>query len=177
MKKGRAVPYSPQSMQVYLQKSFSSLLWHTSITRKMSKKRNPQNFDSEDTKPFSRIWTRSSTSLCWILVLKTKVVKDPFFSLKRQLKEAQQRKESVSSNRKMGTSSSHFSPRNGPFMLWSELVIWMKKSKPRQSQKWNQNIGACYTTTSGTHLVVSVGWRYMVRTALPSWLRGSRQFP
>lgn len=49
MKKERAVPYSPQSMQVYLQKSFSSLLWHTSITRKMSKKRNPQNFDSEDT--------------------------------------------------------------------------------------------------------------------------------
>lgn len=121
--KGKSSALFPSKNAGLFAKSFSSLLWHTSITRKMNKKRNPQNSDSEDTRPFPRIWTRSSTSLCWILVLKTKVVKDPFFSLKTQLKEAQQRKESVSSHQEMGTSFFHFSPRNDPYAVkWASYI-------------------------------------------------------
>lgn len=47
-KKERAMPPTAQSMQIYLQRSFSSLLWHTSVTRKTSQKRT-QTKESEDT--------------------------------------------------------------------------------------------------------------------------------
>lgn len=137
-KKERAVSPTPQCMQVYLQRSSSSLLWHTSIMRKTSKKRNPDNFDSVDTRPsFSRSWTGSPTSPCWILVLKTKVMRDHYL-LKRQLKGSWQRKKSVSSHKQMSTTFFlffFFPPRKDPFMLWSELFILMKTSKTRSSQQ------------------------------------------
>lgn len=44
------MPPTPQSMQVYLQRSFSSFLWHTGVTRKVSQKRT-QTKEREDTSP------------------------------------------------------------------------------------------------------------------------------
>lgn len=82
------------------------------------------------TQPFFQTLDLSSTSLCWILVLRTNWWKIPFF-IEKAIERDTTEKESVSSHREMGTSSCP--TRNDPFMLWSELVTLMKKSKPRQS--------------------------------------------
>lgn len=78
------------------------------------------------TQTFPRIWTRSSMNVCWVLVLKTKVVKDPFFFHWKM--HNRERKVSAVTERLVHPLSI-FPPRNDPFMLWSELVTLMKKSK------------------------------------------------
>ena len=157
----------------YLQRSCSSLLWQTSITRKTSKK-GTQTILTVRTRDlvFPQAGLEALQRPCWILVLQTKVMRDHFL-LKRQLKEAWQRK--CQQSQRDGYLFPFFFPQEGPFMLWSEIFTLMKTSKTRSSQQWNQKIGPCYTTSSGTHLVLAAGWSCMVRTGLPSRLRGSRQ--
>lgn len=122
---------------------------------------------------FSRIWTGSSMSL-WILALKKNVVKDPFLLLKRQSKEAQQRK--CQQSQRDGYILLPFPPSKE----WPIHAVTWASYTDEKEQTWTipeikSKHRTCYTTRSGTHQL-SVGWRYMVRTALLLQLQGSRQF-
>lgn len=118
-----------------MQESCNSLLLHTSITRKTNKRRNIQNSDNDTN--FSQNLDQKLYECLLSLGFKNKSgERSLFFSLK----DAQQRKESVSSHREIGTSSFHFPPKE-----WSiHAVKWagyIDEKEQTQSQKLNQNIG------------------------------------
>lgn len=187
---------TPQSMQVYLQTSFSSLLWHTSITRKMCQKRM-QRRESEDARPkgncqlqilsfdpdavFSATQVKFFEKLDWKhyksllnLGFKNKVDEKPLF-IEEAIKRYDRGRKVSAVTKGWIQPFVIFFPRKDPFMLWSKLFTLMETSETRWSQQWNWKVGPCYAARQGTHLVLAAGWSYMVRSGLPSQLRGSGQ--
>lgn len=106
------------------------------------------------TQPFFQTLDLSSTSLCWILVLRTKVVKDPFFHWKSNWKRH---------NREGKCQQSQ---RDG-------YILLPHKEWPLHAVKWASYIDekeqtqtitvimskhrTCYTIRLGIHQVLSVG--------------------
>ena len=128
-KKQRVMAPTPQCMQVYLQRSCSSLLWQTSITRKTSKK-GTQTILTVRTRDlvFPEAGLEALQRPCWILVLQTKVMRDHFL-LKRQLKEAWQRK--CQQSQRDGYLFPFFFPQEGPIHAVKQ-AIYIDENKQNQ---------------------------------------------
>lgn len=157
---------------------FSSFLWHTSVTRKVSQKRT-QTKEREATSPkgnsqlqilsfdpdtiFPATQGKFFKNLDWKhcksflnLGFKNKV-DEGLLVIRKATKKHDSRRKVSAITEGWVQPFSFFFPRKHLFMLLRELFILMKTSKTRSSHQWNKKVGLCYTTRCGIHLVLRVG--------------------